>query len=386
MNIFLVAGEASADIHAAKLVKELKEMRPDLSFFGIGGERVQREGMEIIYPSSSLNVMGIAEWADRFGELISIYRNTLKTVRRRGPDMAILLDLPDFNLKLAKKLKALGIPVVYYISPQVWAWRRYRVKKIRRCVDKMMVVFPFEEAFYQEHGVKVSFVGHPLGEIIPTRSKHRSHVEIVRSPKIAILPGSRVSEIRYHATLVREYVSSMRELFPGATFEVPVAPTLSVDQVKGTIGDLDAIQYTDRESFESLAQADLAVVASGTATLEAALVGTPFTLFYKVSRSSAWIFRHLIRYRGPIGMPNLLLPSPLVMELFQEAATSENLAKESTRQILDSEYRESLEKGLRDVRVGLKSSGASRRAANCVLEVAAMKVGGQNVERVPAYT
>lgn len=363
-NVFVVAGEASADIHAASLVKEFKRLHPNTRFFGVGGPALEGEGVEIIVPSSKLSVVGISDWLDRAGEVFGAYRTVKKTVLRRRPDLAVLLDLPDFNLNIAKHLKKIRTPIAYYISPQVWAWRKYRVKKIQRLVDQMMVVFPFEKDFYAKHEIDVEFVGHPLLEQVSAREEYRSTQEILRSPRVAILPGSRKSEIRYHDQILKDTIATLLKDFPYAEIKLPVAPTLSPDGVKASLGDmLSNVSIVEGKAREVMAWADVALVASGTATLECALIGTPFCLFYKASPSSAWIFKNIVRYRNFIGMPNLLLEKEIVKEFFQEKACAEALSGEVQQILQDAGYREQMIQNLARCRSLLGVSGASQRAA-----------------------
>lgn len=371
-RLLIVAGEASADLHAAALLSELKRMEPSLTCYGVGGDALAAEGMEITVDARALNVVGISDWFDRAGEVVGSYRKLMATIRERKPDCALLLDLPDFNLMLAKKLKKMGVPVVYYISPQVWAWRKYRVRKIQKNVARMLVVFPFEKEFYQTHGVDVEFVGHPLLDSLSARPESRSHMEVLAAPRIALLPGSRQSEIKYHGDIIQELASRLKAKFPEATLRVPVASTLSRDFVEKSLGK--QVELVDGKSRQVLEWADLAVVASGTATLETALIGTPFCLFYKVSPSSAWIFNHLVRYRGFIGMPNLLHGREVVKEFFQANANAGELFGECERLVEDSEYRQRQSRELLECREKLGKVGASRRAAEQVASVLGEKV------------
>lgn len=368
MKIFLVAGEASADMHAAAMLRELKAFLA-VSCFGIGGVALRAEGMDIVVDSSRLNAVA-ADWTGRIGEIWASYRAILRTIREEKPDVAVLLDLPDFNLLLARKLKKLGVPVVYYISPQVWAWRRYRIKTIRRCVDKMLVLFPFEKEFYDNAGVEAEFVGHPLLDLVAARASWRAQAEILQAPRIALLPGSRKSEVALHAPILKTLSARLRVRYPKAQFRVPVASTLPLAEVQRQLGG-DGIIVEQTPAQEILTWSDIAVVASGTATLETALVGTPFVLFYRMGSFSAWVFKHLTGYKGFLGMPNLLRNRQVVPEFFQEAASVENLLGETLKLIELEQHRKGMIHELLECRLAMGASGASRRAAVQIASVIA---------------
>ena len=361
-EILIVAGEASADMHAAHLVQELKSLIPDAQYFGVGGRALAAEGMEILIPSSDLNVVGLADWREKLASVFAKFKALKKETSRRKPVLAVLLDLPDFNLKLSKHLKKIGVPVVYYISPQVWAWRRYRVRTIRKNIERMLVLFPFEKAFYEAHGVDAHFVGHPILENVESRTAHRSQDEVVRAPRIALLPGSRTSELRNHCEILKRLATGLKELYPDAQLRVPVASTLPWADVIAAFAN-SPITVTEQDSRETMRWADIAVVASGTATLETAIVGTPFCLFYKMSRTTAWLIKNVVRYRRFFGMPNLLHGREVVREFLHENATADALLQECRSLIGDERYRHKMAEDLAQCRSLLGEPGASRRAA-----------------------
>lgn len=370
IDVLIVAGEASADLHGAALLKELRKIHPDLRCFGVGGKQLAEAGMEILVPADSLNVVGLTDWWEKIREVWRDYRLLLREAKRRGPHCAILLDLPDFNLLLAGKLKKMGVPIAYYISPQVWAWRKYRVKKIRTCVEQMLVLFPFEKKFYEKNNVPCTFVGHPLIESLQPRKLLRNLDTILSGPRIALLPGSRLSEVKYHTPILSKLCEKLSLKYPNAVFRVPVASTLSKDLVQSHFSNSN-VEIEEGSAREVLAWADVAVVASGTATLETALIGTPLCLLYRLSKSSEFFCRYILRYRGFLGMPNLLLGKEVVREFFQEKATPENLYKECIRLLEDSDYRSNHHQALLQIRAQLGDVGASARAAreiNKVLE------------------
>ncbi len=365
IKVMMVAGEASADIHAAALMRELKSIYGNLFVFGAGGKGLREQGARIDVTAESLSIVGITGWWDKLGGALRSFRLLVNLAKKEKPDAAILLDLPDFNLMLARRLKRLGVPVIYYISPQVWAWRRYRIRKIKKNVDKMLVLFPFEKEFYDRYGVSSEFVGHPLVEQIKPRDFPRCSSEVRQAPRIALLPGSRTNEIEHHGAILKEVVKLMRKEFPLAEFRVPVAPTLEKAFVESYLSE-EATSFCEASAQETLRWADIAVVASGTATLETALVGTPFCLFYRVNAINAWIWRALAKYKGFIGMPNLLLGRQVVKEFFQELAQPSLIATECIRLLNDSDYRASVILSLKECRMGLGSEGASRHAAESV--------------------
>lgn len=367
----MVAGEASADTHGAALIRELQPLVP-ISLWGVGGKNLRSVGMDVVVSNDKLNVVGTTDWLGKAGTIVRSFRTIVKKIKQTPPDLAILIDLPDFNLRLARRLHRMGVPVVYYISPQVWAWRRYRVKQIRRYVDKMLVVFPFEKQFYQQSGVGVSFVGHPLTETIQWNPSHRDQPFIETAPRIGLLPGSRPSEVHYHGPLLKEVMKQFRHWFPMAEFRVPLAPTLERSDLTPYF---EESEITTESALDVYRWADAALIASGTATLEASLVGVPTCLFYKVSRMTAWIIKYLVRYKNFVGMPNLLAKKEVIREFLQTNATVENLSGELRKLVVDEAYREHMISELAKIRGVLGEDEASRNAAR---EVAGILLGGNH--------
>lgn len=364
-SLFIVAGEASADMHAAALLKELKKKSPEIMVSGVGGSALVNEGVNLLLNSERLNVVGISDWWDRVGEVLGGYKKVTRYLDCNKPDYAILLDLPDFNLRLARKLKKKGVPVIYYISPQVWAWRKYRIRQIKRDIDLMLVVFPFEKEFYDQQGVPVVFVGHPLLEAIKPKSSFRDQSQIFEAPRVVLLPGSRRSEVKFHGPILNELIALIKKHYPKAEIKVPVARTLSVDFVRQHVHSSEVV-FDEKNSHEVISWGDIALVASGTATLETALIGTPFALFYRVSSLSAWVWQNLMSYRGFIGMPNLLHQKEIVKEFFQEGATAERLFEETDKLIKDQTYRQNQVCSLLQCRSKLGDEGANLRAAETI--------------------
>lgn len=364
VKVFIVAGEASADQAAAQLVRDLKRENNPIEFYGIGGKHLLQEGMRVEIPSESINVVGITDWLGKAREVFLSYKKASSLIEKDRPDVAILVDLPDFNLRLAKKLKKMKVPVIYYFSPQVWAWRKNRLVQLKERVSQMMVVFPFEEEIYQKAQIPVSLVEHPLLEKVSPRKRYRDQAEILKAPRICIMPGSRKSEVAYHAGLIKDFVKKIKASYPQAEIKVPVAPTLRQSWVKEKLCLSDS--QLSEDSNELLAWADVGVIASGTATLEAAISGLPFCLFYKVSRSSAWVFKNLIKYEGYLGMPNILTQSETVKEYFQERATADNLFTETDRLIKKGPLRLQMVSRLLDCRKLLGERGKRNRASQVV--------------------
>ena len=383
MKIFLVAGEASADLHGAALLAELKKIHPDLHCFGVGGSELKKSGMNVVVEAHSLSIVGLGGLGEKFGEILKSLKKLKSLIKDEKPDIAVLLDLPDFNLHLAKFIRKQKIPVVYYISPQVWAWRGYRVHRIRRDVKKMLVLFPFEKKFYAEHKIPAEFVGHPLLERIQPRKTYRSQTEIAAAPRIALLPGSRRSEVGFHSPILKELMEKVRSKYPAATFQIPVASTVSRDQFE--LFQDPAVELIDGNAHSVVRWSDLAVVASGTATLETALIGTPLALFYVISRSNAFVFKHIARYRGFLGMPNLLLGEEVIKEFFQEKAKANLIFPEIERLIENEAYRLEMTNSLRQCRSLLGAEGASRRAAFQVFQTLTEKISLSGLSFAPKH-
>lgn len=363
-TVFIVAGESSADQYGAQLLRHLKLLDNNIAAIGIGGKALALEGMEILVRDSALNVFGTFDWWDRAGSVLRSYRTARKFVRTTPIDCAVLIDLPDFNLRLAKHLKAARVPIVYYVSPQVWAWRRNRLHSMKQLVDKMLVIFPFEEKIYRDRGIPVEFVGHPMLDWIVPKETDRDIQAILQGPRIACLPGSRKSEVKYHLPILIEVIEKIKLIHPSAQFRIPVASSLDEQWVQTQLPPNLKAEAT--AASEILKWADAALVASGTATLETALIQTPFALFYRVNRISAWIFRKFLRYKGFIGIPNLLSQREIVKEFFQEAASQENLTQEINHLLSDPTYRTAVIDQLKTCRQLLGTPGVGERAARAV--------------------
>lgn len=362
--VMIIAGEASGDLHGSNLVQAMKRKNNALSFCGIGGKLLRDAGVGILMDASEISVVGITEVLSKAAKIwrgMSVVRETL---RRSRPDLLILIDFPDFNLRMAAIAKRLGIRVLYYISPQVWAWRQGRVKKIAKIVDHIAVIFPFEEVFYRKHRVPVTFVGHPLLDMPLIENKTPD----IRT--IGFLPGSREGEIARHLPVMLKSVQILNQRQKKLKFLISLAPSLE----RNLIDNIFA-QYPSEADIEIVSgtapvfeKASLAVAASGTVTLETALSGTPLMVMYKVSPLSYRIGRALIKVRH-ISLVNLVAGRGLVPELIQDQASPENIADTVMKMIGDPAGLRQLGKTLSGLRHLLGGSGASGRVAEIAMNM-----------------
>jgi lipid-A-disaccharide synthase len=372
-QILVVTGEASGDAHAAELVAALQARRPDFRFFGMGGSKLAARGVELLYGAHEVSVMGITEVLPKIPRILQVMGGIAAAAAERRPACAILVDIPDFNLRLAAKLKALGVPVAYYVSPMIWAWRRGRVKTIRKRVDRMLCILPFEEDFYRDSGVDARYVGSPVVEQVPspaTTTTFRQRLGLpVEAPTLALLPGSRMSEIR---RLLPAMVSAAKQLTaerPGLQIVVPVAPTIPREEITSRFeGSGLSPQLVDGRAPEVVGASDAAIVASGTAVLEAGLMQRPLVVVYRVSLITYLVGRLMLKV-AHVALVNLLAGRRLVPELLQGDMTPERIAAEVRRVWDPGPPREEMLRGLEEVRGRLGGPGAAERAAEAVLEL-----------------
>jgi lipid-A-disaccharide synthase len=372
-QILVVTGEASGDAHASELVAALQARRPDLRFFGMGGSKLAARGVELLYGAHEVSVMGITEVLPKIPRILQVLQGIATAAAERRPVCAILVDIPDFNLRLARKLKALGVPVAYYVSPMIWAWRRGRVKVIRKLVDRMLCILPFEEDFYRESGVDARYVGSPVVEQVPAPAsavEFRQRLGLATdAPTLALLPGSRMSEIR---RLLPTMVSAAKQLSaerPGLQIVVPVAPTIPRQEVVSRFeGSGLSPKLVDGRAPEVVGASDAAIVASGTAVLEAGLMQRPLVVVYRVSLITYLVGRLMLKV-AHVALVNLLAGRRLVPELIQGDMTPERIASEVRRVWDPGPPREEMLRGLEEVRGRLGGPGAAERAAEAVLEL-----------------
>lgn len=371
----MVAGEASADAHGAQVLGAIRAQYGAVSVFGIGGPALEAQGMDILVGAQDMALAGLTEVLWALPRMARILWAIVRAARERRPVVAVLLDLPDFNLPLAKRLKKLGIPVVYYISPQVWAWRAGRVRHIRRWVDKMLVILPFEEAFYRQHQVAVEFVGHPLTEHVPELSladgqqQARAALSLRpgRSAVVALLPGSRRKEVLRHLPVMLAAVAALRaQGHEDIIALVPVASTIDaglIEELVAASGERAVV--LQHSGHNALLACDAAMVCSGTATLEAALLGRPMVVVYRVSFLSFLILRRLVRV-AHIALVNLIAQERLVPELVQGDLTAASLAHETALLLAAGPRRQRLLTQLRALRAALGQRKPSRAVARAI--------------------
>jgi lipid-A-disaccharide synthase len=365
------AGEASGDLHGANLVQAMRQQCGALFFCGIGGAAMKAAGVKIIVDADQLSVVGVTEVLARLPHILSGMSAARKILRSRVPDLLILIDFPDFNLKLAAVARQQGIPVFYYITPQVWAWRQGRIHTIKQLVDRAAVILPFEDRFFREHGIPVSFVGHPLMDagygISPAAARWRSG----DAPAIGFLPGSRNKEVRRLLPVMLETAEVIGRRNPQARFLVSRAPSVSRELFDGIAaafsGRVNVEVVTDKvEAF--LQRTTMVVAASGTVTLETALSATPAVVIYRVSLLSYWLGRMLIKLKH-VSLINLIAEREIVPELLQAEAVPDTIASRAMDILEDPGRFHAIREGMLDVRRRLGESGASGRAAGIALEM-----------------
>jgi len=371
--VAIIAGEASGDQHGAKLVGAMQKKQPGLFFCGIGGPALRQAGVRIVVDAAELTVVGITEVFSKIPGILKgrgIIKKLLKSLK---PDLLILIDFPDFNLHIAAGAHKLGIPVLYYISPQIWAWRRGRIKQIKRRVDHMAVILPFEEQFYSEHNVPVTFVGHPLLDHPLPAAEEALKDGIQYPPVIGLVPGSRETEIIRLLPVMLEAADILKQRLKHVTFVISRAPTVKRQLIDTFIQNrpgwagVEVVSDGVEKVFEGCAAI---MAASGTVTLQAAIYGTPMVIVYKVSRVSAWLARLLIKVPH-VGLVNLVAGRRLVPELLQDEANGGNIARSLEHMLKDTDGLNDLRQQLFALRHLLGAAGASDRVAELALEMIA---------------
>jgi lipid-A-disaccharide synthase len=382
-EIMIVTGEASGDLHGAHLVRAMLARDPRLRFCGMGGLELQSAGVELLADAAKLAVVGAVEVLSHLGDILRARHALIERMREHRPALLILIDYPDFNLLLAKKAKQLGIPIFYYISPQIWAWRSGRIHTIKRLIDKMAVILPFEPAFYVRHGMQVDFVGHPLFDTIKPgmsiaafRDKHG--IEPGRTV-IGLLPGSRRKEVAALLPIFLAAAGLIATAMPHAAFLLPQAPTISralLDQHGLTAWQerLD-IKVITEDRYAMMAACDAAMAASGTAVLELGILRVPVVAAYRTSRLTYWLGRVLIRGLRFFSLINLIAERDVIPELLQNEANPDQLAKEVLNMLQNDNRRQAVLADLEEVNRRLGGPGASDRAAAVALSLLTTRGG-----------
>ena len=366
-TIAIVAGESSGDLLGSHLIKALSLNRTDLKFIGVAGPKMMKEGAASYFPMEELSVRGYFEALRKLFHLIKLRKNLLKKILDAKPDLFIGIDAPDFNFWIERQLKKKGIPVIHYVSPSIWAWRRSRLKKIKKSIDHMLTIFPFEKNIYSKANIQATFVGHPLAEMIPlhpNKKKAQDKLKIIKASRvIALLPGSRQGEVKWHAQLLIDSAIEISKRIRDVKFLVPL-PTRETYEIfsktlfKNTQAELD-IQLLIGHASIAINAADAVIVASGTATLETALYKKPMIVIYKMSTIS-WQILKRMRYLPYVSIPNILLNKFLVPELLQNDATPENITAKTIEILKDSSYRKHLLVQFTKIHFQLKQNTSDR--------------------------
>jgi len=361
----IIAGEASGDMHGAGLARSLKDRFPDALLFGVGSDAMRGEGVRIIIDARELAVVGITEVISKLPTIYRAIRMVKKALKDLKPNLLVLIDFPDFNFRVAAIAKKLNIPVLYYISPQIWAWRQGRVNTIKHLVDHMAVIFPFEASFYRKHHVPVTFVGHPLLDRIPAPKTNAGSSPAAGTPVIGLLPGSREKEVSILLPAMLQAASRVRKRIPEVRFLVSASSSIDAGLLETIVGDFKGtvdVQIVKGPVSSIFKQSRLVVAASGTVTLEAALHGIPTIIVYKVSPLSYWLGKRLIKVNH-IGIVNLIAEKELLPELIQEEASPEAIAEKVVYLLSEPEIRRQIKNELLGIRGLLGGAGASDRVA-----------------------
>lgn len=361
--LYIVCGEASGDLHAANLVKALKVLNPEVQCYGTGGDRMEAAGVTVTTHIREMNFMGFVEVISNLPRILEIMRAIKNDILQRKPAAVILVDYPGMNLKLAPWIRAQGIPVLYYISPQLWAWKKDRVEIIRKYVNRMFVILPFEEKFYQEEGVKAEFYGHPLLDEFENPIPELLDLNLGQKPILAVLPGSRVQEIR---KILPVFLKAAHR-FPRYEPVIACAPAIA-DSVYDAIPEAKGVRRVKQQTRELLRNSALALVASGTATLETALAGVPQVVGYKANALSVFLARYLVKVKY-ISLVNLILNKPAIRELIQDDLTEDQLVRELNAILTDAERAHQIQEDYNALKVILGGPGCSGRIAAKILEV-----------------
>lgn len=387
LHFFVIAGENSGDLHGANLIKALRVMHPRLRLVGLGGKQLEREGVRLLSNIvKDLAIIGIVGVISNFPRIRRVFNMTMDYLKSKRPDAVILIDYAGFNLRIARQAKKLGIPVIWYISPQVWAWHGSRKYELARVVTKMIVIFPFEEAIYRELDMDVEYVGHPLFDVIRVdQTKEQVYKEFGLDPArplITMIPGSRDKEVQGFLGIMLEGARRYQELHPEAQFTIIRATTIKERDIKRAIEKADLgfdIPIVDRLRYNLRAHADFSWVKSGTSTLESAILGSPMLIVYRVN-SMTWVIGKELFTIGYIGLPNIVANNRIVPELLQDEFTPQHLVDKTEHYLNDRVRFDQMVRDLAEVKARLGGPGASQRAALAVLDAMGMRPEEQRMK------
>lgn len=382
-ELLIITGEDSGDLYGGNLAREIKKLSPDIKISGVGSKQMRSAGVDIFCDVSDISVVGFWEVLEKLGSLRRLYRQIIEKFDSGDIKGVVLIDYPGFNLKVAKEAKERGIPIFYYISPQVWAWRKGRVKTIKKYVDKIMVILPFEKEFYQREGIDVEFVGHPLlevivtpdriiqGEAISSSNKERTCRELGIDDKkliIGILPGSRKKEIAYILPPILKASSLIKEKYPSTQFLLPLSSSVDENYLKDFItSEYSYIKHYRGKNYDVMKVSDLLITKSGTSTLEAAIIGTPMIIIYKSSLISFYLAKFFVNV-SYAGLPNLLVGREIAPELIQFGANPGNIAAKAMYFLKDQNRLNQMKEELKKVKHSLGEPGASKKVAWIIIE------------------
>lgn len=375
-KVLIMSGEASGDLHGANLAREIRKKDPSIALYGVGSKQMKEAGVHLLADASEISVVGITAVLTHIRAIYRVFARLKEFLRRERPELLILIDFPDFNIMLGKAARKFGIPVLYYISPQVWVWRKGRIKTIARLVKAMIVIFPFEVPLYKQAGVDVRFVGHPLIDVVRsdlTTTEARSALGLDAARRtIAMLPGSRKSEIAYLLPDMLAAAKILLSRFPDLQFVLPIAPTLDREFINAFMQQANVpVRVVEGRVYDVLRAADTAIVTSGTATLETGLMAVPMVIVYRVSAINYFIFTKLVRGVESVGLVNIVAGKRIAPELIQKECTPENIAKAIEVLLRDPVHAQQNRDELINMRARLGDAGASTRAAAVVLELLA---------------
>jgi lipid-A-disaccharide synthase len=373
-KIMISVGEASGDLNGAGLANALKKIEPDIKLLGMGGQAMNAAGVDIVYDIADLGVMGLVEILESLPKMFKLRDKLSEIMAAEKPDALVVIDYPEFNMRLAKAAKKQGIPVISYISPSAWAWRRGRAKDVAKIVERVAAIFPFEADVYREAGANVTFVGHPLLDIVkPSLSKleaysyFKAHSD---KPAIILMPGSRIQEINKLLPVMLAAAEKIVEEIPDCQFFLPIASTISREIVQDILSSCKiTVKLTSEHTYDLMNIADAAIAASGTATLETSLMGLPTVIIYKLAPLTYFLGKFLVKIPN-FGLPNIVAGRRVVPELIQDDANPEKIAVETIKILTDKALNDTMKQELSQVKAKLGNTGAVERAARVVLEVA----------------